>query len=234
MTWVKHAWQFRIREMTCLKCQFISPNLRYLHSPLYFPFRNFHWGALKISQLISQSKKHKKTHPWPLYQNWVRYMGDLCPQFLGIRLKLFNYIWTMLKYASTVTRVSEFKWQTKGSLRTSVCAGKKTFADPIIKLCVFPLWLVSGSRQGDKAQAFPPHGTQGRGQRLGAKNCTGKTLSGWQTNSLGGGKLRQEVRWPQNAWMYEEEMRLLYLFLLIKAHRGNKGCTLGKLVYGGN
>lgn len=97
MTSVKHAWQFRIGEMKCLKCQYISPNLRYLHSPLYFPFRNFHWGVLKISQLISQSKKHEKPSMTTLPELSQIY---LCPQFLGIGLKLFYSIWTILKYAS--------------------------------------------------------------------------------------------------------------------------------------
>lgn len=131
MTSVKHAWQFRIGEMKCLKCQYISPNLRYLHSPLYFPFRNFYWGVLKISQLISQSKKHEKPSMTTLPELSQIY---LCPQFLGIGLKLFYSIWTILKYA-TVTRVSEFKWQTK-EVCACVCVlrcEKKTLADPIIK-----------------------------------------------------------------------------------------------------
>lgn len=51
-----------------------------------------------------------------------------------------------------------------------------TFAEPIIKF--LPLWLVSGSRQKDKAQAFPPHGTQGRGQRPGGESWGGTAHPG--------------------------------------------------------
>lgn len=71
--------------MKCLKWQFISPNLRYRQSLFYFLFRNFHWGALNISQLISQSKKHekqKKTFMTTLPESSQIY-GQLVPTMFG-------------------------------------------------------------------------------------------------------------------------------------------------------
>lgn len=82
MTSVKHAWQF-IGEIKGLKCLFISPNLRYLHSPLYFLFWNFYWGALKISQLPFLSLRSMKKTSMTTLPELSQLYGRLVPTILG-------------------------------------------------------------------------------------------------------------------------------------------------------
>lgn len=82
MTSVKHAWQF-IGEIKGLKCLFISPNLRYLHLPLYFLFWNFYWGALKISQLPFLSLRSMKKTSMTTFPELSQLYGQLVPTILG-------------------------------------------------------------------------------------------------------------------------------------------------------
>lgn len=123
MTSVKHAWQF-IGEMKCLKCLFISPNLRYLHSPLYFLFRNVYWGALKISQLISQSKKHEKN----IHDHFARIESVIwatCAHNFGASGLNCFITFEQLKCASNCHSRQWVYMTNKRSLRTCVRARRK-------------------------------------------------------------------------------------------------------------
>lgn len=156
--------------MKCLKLEFVWANLKYLHRLFYFLFGSILWRALKISKLISQSKKHEKN--LALHVHSVVKIESVLNCFIPFEQS--QIMWP------TVIHVSEFKWQRKGN----VCVKEHEL---IPSLSSLPLWLMSGSRQRDKASSWYPGG---KGRGLGQKTVVGQPSQGdrqtaWREGSQG-------------------------------------------------